>query len=244
MIYNLDYTTKNAGWIRLRRDLLESHLFQNEKLWKVFTWSLLKATWKPREVTIGRQKVTLEPGQFIFGRYAAAQELGIAPSSTWDYINLLKKQRILDVKSNNKFSIVTVENWEMWQGDAEFSDNKPDTKSDNTSTTLRHKQERKEGKEVKKYSPEFETWFSSWPRPQAKSDSFKNFEKVRKEKGLEFIWQTAKNYLDYMGSIPEKERGPYYSSNNFFGQRAYCLDFTEPKKYTESPKKRQHEAPM
>lgn len=221
------------GWVRLPRELLKNHLFHNEKLWKVFTWCLLKATWKPHELMVGRQKVKLEPGQFVFGRHAAAQELNMKPSTVWSYIKLLELDRIIDIKPNNKFSVVTVNNWELWQ-----SDNKnPDSKLDNKRTTdgqqmdtNKNDKNDKNDKKRDSYSPEFETWFSSWPRAQAKADSFKNFERRRKEHGLEFLLRCSQNYLTYMGAIAEKERGPYYSSNNFFGQKAYYQDFVEPKK--------------
>ncbi len=231
----------SQGWVRLPRELLNSYMFHNEKLWKVFTWCLLKATWKPREITIGRQKVKLEPGQFIFGRHAAARELNMKSSTAWDYIKLLEKHQNTNIKSNNKFSIITVNNWELWQGEIENLDNKPDNKPDNKSTTNPTQTRTKESKEVKKiYTPEFEAWYSSWPRAQAKQDSFKNFEQRRKKHGLEFLLQCSQNYLAYMTSITEKERGPYYSTNNFFGQKAYYLDFVEPKK---PPRRRNTNAP-
>ena len=81
------------------------------------------------------------------------------------------------------------------------------------------------------YTSDFENWYSAWPRPEAKRDSFKNFEKIRKSKGIEFIWQCTNNYLSYRRSIPETKRGPDYSSRNFFGQRAYYEDFIQPKLY-------------
>lgn len=105
-----------------------------------------------------------------------------------------------------------------------------ETTPETGSETPQSKEKKSKVKENKIYSPEFETWFSSWPRAQAKADSFKNFERRRKEHGLEFLLRCSQNYLTYMGAIAEKERGPYYSSNNFFGQKAYYLDFTEPKK--------------
>lgn len=93
------------------------------------------------------------------------------------------------------------------------------------------------------YSPEFDEWYSSWPRQQAKADSFRNFEKVRKEKGLTFLSECSKNYLNYWQSIPERDRPPAYSSNNFFGQKAYYLDFVEPKK-AQPTRGKYSEAPM
>ncbi len=84
------------------------------------------------------------------------------------------------------------------------------------------------------YSPEFDSWYSSWPRPQAKQDSFKNFEKRRKEHGLDFILQCSKNYL---ASLSPVKMGYAYASNNFFGEKSYYLEYIKP---NEMPQKPQH----
>lgn len=116
------------GWIKIHRQLLGSNIFQNEKLLKIWMWCLLKATHAEREQIVGRQKVELKEGQFITGRHAAAAELGMAPSTAWDYLQLLKSEDCISIKSNNKFSVVTIENWAFYQGQDENSDSKTDNK--------------------------------------------------------------------------------------------------------------------
>lgn len=116
-----------SGWIKLHRCLMEKAIFQNEKLLKVFIWCLLKASHSEHEQLIGRQKVTLQPGQFPTGRHKAAVELNMSPSTAWSYLKLLEANNTIDIKSNNKFSVVTVVNWGLYQTE----DNKPDSKYDN-----------------------------------------------------------------------------------------------------------------
>lgn len=89
----------------------------------------MKASHTKRTQVVGRQKVELEPGQFVTGRHAAAAELGMAPSTTWDYLKLLESENCIDIKSNNKFSVVTIVNWAFYQGYNENSDSKTDNKS-------------------------------------------------------------------------------------------------------------------
>ncbi len=117
------------GWIKLHRQLLDSHVFTNEKLLKIWIWCLLKAVHTETELLVGRQVIKLIPGQFVTGRHAASTELGMAPSTTWDYLQLLKRHGCIDIKSNNKFSVVTVVNWAFYQGYNENSDSKSDNKS-------------------------------------------------------------------------------------------------------------------
>lgn len=114
------------GYIRLYRKILENPVFQNANLLKVFIWCLLKATYKERDVLVGLRTIKLYPGQFIYGRKSASSELDMPESSVRNYMDTLKKLKILDIKSDNKYSLVTLVNWEVYQADNEEMDNKKD----------------------------------------------------------------------------------------------------------------------
>jgi hypothetical protein len=96
------------GYIKLYRKLLESPIFQNEKALKVWIWCLCKATHTDHEEIVGRQIVSLKVGQFVFGRLKASEELKMNDRTVYDYMKLLEKMGNVSIKSNNKFSIVTV----------------------------------------------------------------------------------------------------------------------------------------
>ena len=123
------------GWIKLHRKLLASDIFQNEKLLKVFIYCLLKATHSEISQKVGRQTVELKPGQFIYGRKKAALELNMKESTVRDYINILKDDGVITVNPTNKYSIITVVNWDLYQSKEETPDNKYDSNSDNKPTT-------------------------------------------------------------------------------------------------------------
>jgi hypothetical protein len=125
------------GWIKLHRKILCSDIFQNEKLFKVFMYCLLKATHSDHEIKVGRQKVKLTPGQFVFGRKKAALELDMKESSARDYFEILKEDNVITIKSTNKYSVITVVNWDIYQSKEEEADSKSDSKSDNKATAER-----------------------------------------------------------------------------------------------------------
>lgn len=146
------------GWIKLHRQLLNSAVFQNEKMLKVWVWCLLKATHDQHEAVIGRQKVMLEPGQFIFGRKKASLELNMPETTIRDYINLLKFHQNITIKSTNKYSVVTVVNWALYQTDEEKSASKSTNKSPTNGQqmdTNKNVKNGKNGKEVKKHYAEY-----------------------------------------------------------------------------------------
>ena len=116
------------GWIKLHRQLLVSQVFDNEKLLRIWIWCLLKASHRQHVQVVGRQKVTLQAGQFVFGRKKAASELGYSESTVRDYMDLLQEMGNISIYPTNKFSLVTVTQWEFYQSEEEISDNKPDSK--------------------------------------------------------------------------------------------------------------------
>ena len=137
-----------GGFAKLTRCLLTKPIFQNEKILKIWIWCLLKATHTEHEQMVGLQKVTLQPGQFPTGRYAGAKELGLNPSTFWKYMLWLRDNESLDIKSNNKYSLVTVANWGFYQGKQEKSDSKSDskmtTKCQQNDTNKKDKKEKNE----------------------------------------------------------------------------------------------------
>lgn len=122
------------GWIKVHRKLLESNVFQNEKLLKVWIWCLLKATHTEQSPIIGTQIVHLKPGQFIFGRNKAAVELNMKPSTVYKYMMVLQKGLNLELKCNNKFTVVTIVNWNLYQFDNKKSSSKVTTKEQQKNT--------------------------------------------------------------------------------------------------------------
>ncbi len=120
------------GFIALHRKLLDSRVFNNEGLLKVWIWCLLRAnhkeTWVNLKVGKGTTEVHLLPGQFIFGRDSAARELHMNPSTVWKRMQKLKNMQNCDIQSNSHYSIVSVINWEGYQYDIKKRNSQGDSR--------------------------------------------------------------------------------------------------------------------
>ena len=142
----------NQGYIKVYRRMIRSRVFQNEGLFKVWMWCLLKASYKGQWVTLktgrGFIEVYLEPGQFVFGRQTAAKELKMKPSTVWKRIKKLENMRNLNIESNSQYSLITIINWSTYQ-EVEKEGN---SQSNRQGTGKEHIQESKECK--KKITPE------------------------------------------------------------------------------------------
>ncbi len=68
--------------------------------------------------------MVVEKGQFITGREVLAKDLNKKPITTYKRLKILENLQILNIKSNNKFSLVTVVNYGLYQSVKEKSNSK------------------------------------------------------------------------------------------------------------------------
>jgi len=153
----------HRGYVKLWRKSLDSSFLQNASLVQFWVWCLLKATHKPVNVMVGFQEITLEPGQFIFGRKAAAKDLKSTERSIRTCVEYLSKSEKATIKTTNKFSIISLTNWTIYQTQEKSNDQQNDQQATNKRPASDHKQEVKEHKEKKlqvrkaaAYSQEYE----------------------------------------------------------------------------------------
>ena len=103
------------GFVKLWRLYLENGFIRNHKLWAFWTWCLLKASHKQHEHMVGNQLVFLMPGQFVFGRKRAAEELGMSEQEIRTAVSSLKKSGHIASMPTSKYSIITITNWGTYQ---------------------------------------------------------------------------------------------------------------------------------
>jgi hypothetical protein len=82
----------------------------------------MKATYKEFDAIVGLQLVHLMPGQFIFGLRVASKETGLTIREIRTILDFLRKAKNLTIKTTNKFSIITIINWPIYQGDNNEND--------------------------------------------------------------------------------------------------------------------------
>lgn len=92
----------NERYIKLYTKIIHSDIFHDEKALKVFVWILCTVDYKT--------------GKRRFGRFNASEILDINPNTLYSVISRLsKKYKIINIKSNNKFSEISVLNWSKYQ---------------------------------------------------------------------------------------------------------------------------------
>jgi hypothetical protein len=140
------------GYIKLHRGLLDSEVFASESALKIWIWLLLKATYKERFVTLnigkGEVVIKLERGQLIFGRKMAETALLINESSVRRKINMFSSRGMIDVKSTNHYSIITICNYDIYNDTENENDQQTTSRrpADDQQVTT-YKKDKKDKKE-------------------------------------------------------------------------------------------------
>ena len=76
---------------------------------------LIKANYQDAGITFDGQEIIIRRGEHLTGRKKLSEETGIKQSTLRNKLKLLEKTRFLDIKSNNKFSIITICKYEDFQ---------------------------------------------------------------------------------------------------------------------------------
>jgi hypothetical protein len=111
---------REHGRFWVHRQIISSEVFCDPDLLKVWIWCLARASWKPRtwepaKTGRGSTAVYLKPGQFVFGRKAAGKELDMPAATVELRMKRLKNMGNLDMQPGSHFTLVTVQNWQIYQ---------------------------------------------------------------------------------------------------------------------------------
>ena len=111
----------DRGYIKSWRKIIDSPVFQDEHLLRLWIWCIHRAAYKYIHVSVntggGNVVVNLSPGQFIFGRKSVASILKWKESTTWDRMKKLEALGMIALKSDTHFTVVSVVNWDTYQAD-------------------------------------------------------------------------------------------------------------------------------
>ena len=132
------YNPNGNGFIILHRKILSSPIFENPNDLKIWIWCLLRSNHSNTSVFFGDEEIPVKRGQFIFGRFTGSMECNMHPSTFYKILKKLEKAGMISIKSNNKKSLLTVINYEVYQSNAtpkeQQSNNKVTTEEQQSNT--------------------------------------------------------------------------------------------------------------
>lgn len=139
----------DGGYIKLWRKIEKNGWFQNPRLLSFWIWCISNAAYKQRTQIVGKQRVELQRGQFAFTVAEACIKNSANPRWIRTSLDCLKKWENIAIKTTNKFSVITIINYDTYQSDDCFADKQTDKQKTNERQTKDKPLIKKEGEEGK-----------------------------------------------------------------------------------------------
>lgn len=118
------------GFIKLHRSISKWEWYKDEHTKTVFLHLLINANWEDSRF----EGYVIPKGSLVVSWKSLSENCGISVQSARTAINHLKSTGEITIKSTNKFSIVSIVNWEKYQGYEEDA-NKQTNKQTNKQLT-------------------------------------------------------------------------------------------------------------
>ena len=227
----------NVGWIKLHRKVKDSKAFANPEILKLWLLCLCKAnhchTWVHLDGV--SDPIEVYPGEFITGRYTlhrdyypTASDKNKDPLTVWRWLKKLEQWGNLNIKTNNKYSVIGIVNWGLYQN-IEKSEQGNEQQVNNGRTSGEHQVNTDNNEENDKNDEKAIAFSDFWDAYDKKKDKkkceskWKKLPLSEKETIMEFIPiyksyepnpQYRKNPLTFLNSEIWKDDWSEYEAKN------------------------------
>ena len=145
------------GYIKLYRQIADTPIWADSDKLKLWLMCLMKATHDEKTQVVGNQIIELKAGQFITGRSALSDEFNrdvkkdrrVDGLTLFRWLSLFEKMEMLNIKKTNKYSLVTVLNWDKYQGQRTSNEQQLNNKRTSNEQQLNTNKNDKNVKNVK-----------------------------------------------------------------------------------------------
>ncbi|MCP4493272.1 MAG: hypothetical protein GY820_39110 [Gammaproteobacteria bacterium] len=183
------------SWIKIHRKLIEWEWFQDSKTVHLFLYLLMKANckdglWRGNKI---------KRGQLITGRKSISKNTGISEQSIRTILKRLEKSQELTIKPTNKFSLITILNYNEYQESKKAINQQSNQQLTSNQPATNHKQEVK--KLRKKIYGEFKNVRLTPEQHKKLIDKFNSRLEEKIYNLSEYMKMTGKSYKDHYLTI-------------------------------------------
>jgi len=208
------------AYIGIDRGIVKHWIYEDAEYFKVWFEILYRARFspEPERKMIEGKFVTIEYGQFLFGRTSWSERLKVSEQRLRTLFKKLQTDEMIElVQQYPKFSLFTVKNYEKYNqqsnqqqdqaeqgisgignqhGNSTSTSNQPATNQQLTTQEERSNKgvTKSTKKTIKTYTPEFDEFWNVYPRKLGKLEAFKTWERIIKKESPTVIIQCASNY--------------------------------------------------
>lgn len=214
-------------YIKIFHKMLDWGWYGDTNTFRVFMHILLRANYRESEY-LGHK---IGAGECVFGRKEWAKKLGLSEQQVRTAISHLRATNEITTRATNKFTIITVVNWESWQieeGKAtKRTTNKQPTSQPTSNQQVTTSKEYKNissslrSEDIYTYEQEFEKLWELYPRRQGKKEAYAHYVKARKSGTTsEEVEKGIIAYANYIKATNTEERYTKRGAS-FFSQQAW-----------------------
>ena len=210
-----------TGWIKLHRKLTQTSFYKDSQAVHLAIHLLLKANHNDMKIIFNNDEVSIKRGSLITGRHSLSRGTGIHESTIYRKLRILEKVGFSHIKSNNKYSIITINNYDAYNckdGQCEQHIEQP-ANNQRTQTRIY--------KNIKNiYSRFFEERWRKYPVKDGKKEAQKYFlATVKNEEDLADFDKALENYLCHLKT--ESWKRPK-NGKTFFNNWSDWVNWKEP----------------
>lgn len=222
------------GWLKLYRSILDSAVFQDAEILKVWIWLLCNVAFEQHDTICYGKVITLKPGQIATGRKKISQCTDLNENKVYRALNALKSLGNIEIKATNKYSIITVVNWDKYQ--EENGKRTTGEQQNNSRTTTEEQQgnnkrtQHKNGNNGKNEKeiymcPFFERAWDLFPNKKGKSAVSKKAMRELAEAGETVVIAAVEKYKEEIERKGTEEKYILHGSTFFNGRwRDYVVE--------------------
>jgi len=142
----------NEGYIKLYRNLLDNPIVSKPDYLAVWIYLLLSASYRETSFILNNKIQTLKAGQLITGRKKISKATGVNELKVYRILNCFENEHQIEQQKNNRFTLITILNWDKFQGNGTTNEHQIEQQMNNKCTTNEQQmntiQEYKEYKEI------------------------------------------------------------------------------------------------
>ena len=202
----------NEGWVKIHRKITEWEWWEDDQVFKLFMYLILKANHKDTRFR-GHE---IKRGEVVIGFKSLSKALGFSLQTTRTNLERLKSTRSLTCKSTHRFTIVTICNYDTYQSFTEadqhanqhenqHATNTQLTRNQHATNTIQELKNlrMKEGEELKEKKltqknfcvESFEFFWDLYAKKVDRSVAYRKWAKVKPDE-YERIFEHVRRYVD------------------------------------------------
>lgn len=123
-----------GDWVKLHRCILDSEVFADDWLTRLFLWCLLRANFEQKTF----RGETLMRGQFTTGKIIGAEALNVSPSKFYRGLFRLQELGCITIEANRERTMITVCNYSTYQDAKSASEPRADHERTTSEPQMNH----------------------------------------------------------------------------------------------------------